>query len=93
MNDFSLVKAALTELYSNLSYITLSGARYSSFDAAAELTEEYFFYLKKEEIQKLRESEDSHAKNVYNTNKGRLFEDPLDTVIGILDVADIEHKK
>ena len=47
MNDFSLVKAALTELYSNLSYITLSGARYSSFDAAAELTDRIFFLLKK----------------------------------------------
>ena len=47
MNDFSLVKAALTELYSNLSYITLSGARYLSFDAAAELTDRIFFLLKK----------------------------------------------
>lgn len=53
--------------------------------------------LKKETIQNIRESEESHARNAYNINKGRLFqpktEDPLNTVIDVLDDPTVEHKK
>ena len=53
--------------------------------------------LKKETIQNIRESEESHARNACNINKGRLFqpktEDPLNTFIDILDNPTVEHKK
>lgn len=53
--------------------------------------------LKKETIQNIRESEESHARNAYNINKGRLFqpktEDALNTFIDILDNPTVEHKK
>ena len=53
--------------------------------------------LKKETIQNIRESEESHARNAYNINKGRLFqpktEDPLNTFIDILDNPTVKHKK
>ena len=37
-NDFSLIKNALTELYSNLFYITLSGDRGFNFDVVSHMT-------------------------------------------------------
>ena len=97
INDFSITKNAPTELYSNLSYITLSGARDLSFDAVANLTGKISFLLEKETIQNIRENEESHARNAYNINKGRLFqpkaEDSLDTAKDILDHPTVEHKK
>ena len=74
INDFSITKNAPTELYSNLSYITLSGARDLSFDAVADLTGKISFLLKKETIRIIRESEESNARNAYDINKGRLFQ-------------------
>ena len=97
INDFSLIKMPLLNFISNLSYITLSDARDLSFDALADLTGKISFLLKKETIQNIRESEESHARNAYNINRGRLFqpktEDPLDTFIDILDDPTVEHKK
>ena len=96
-NDFSLIKNARTELYSNLSYITLSGAREFDFNAVSNLTARLSFLLKQATITNLKETEKSHRRDAYNINKGRLFEpkieDPLDTVIEILDDPYAEHKK
>ena len=45
----------------------------------------------------IKEREESHARNTYSINKGRLFllktEDPLDEVIDILDDEFVGHKK
>ena len=45
----------------------------------------------------IKKREESHVRNPYNINKGRLFalktEDPLDEVIDILDDEFVEHKK
>ena len=96
-NDFSLIKNAPTEIDSNLSYITLSGAREFNFNAVSDLTARLSILLKQATLQNVRETENSHARNAYNINKGRLFvpkiEDPLDTVIEILDDTNVEHKK
>ena len=97
INDFALIEKALTELYSNLSYITLSGARDLSLDDLADLTGKISFLLKNETIRNIRKSEESHARNAYSINKVRLFqpktEDPLNTVIDVLDDPTVEHKK
>ena len=96
-NDHSLIKSALTELYSNLSYITLSGARDFRFEAVSNLTAKISFLLKQTTLQNMTKTEIDHIKSAQNIKNGRLFvpktEDPLDTVIEILDDPNVEHKK
>ena len=96
-NDHSLIRNATTELYSNLSYMTLSGARDFQFDAVSDLIAHVSFLLKKATVEnnKMREIENQViAKKI---NNGRIFEskieDPLDDVIEIIDLPDPEHKK
>ena len=45
--DISIPKMAITELYRNLSYRTLSGARDFSFDSVSDLTSGINFKIKK----------------------------------------------
>ena len=96
-NDHSLIKSALTELYSNLSYITLSGARDFRFEAVSNLNAKISFLLKQTTLQNMTKTEIDHIKSAQNIKNGRLFvpktEDPLDTVIEILDDPNVEHKK
>ena len=95
-NDFSLIKKALTELYSNLSYITLRGARDFDFNALSDSTAKIPFLLKAATRSNIAELEKSDIENAYNINKDRLFvpkkEDPLDVVIDILG-EQVQHKK
>lgn len=92
-----MIKNSLTELYSNLSYITHSSARYFDFNAVSDLTTKISYLLKSATILYIKEREESHAQNAHNINKGRLFvlkrEDPLDSVIDILDDDFVKHKK
>ena len=94
--DLSLIKKALTELYSNLPYITISGARDFDFTALSDLTAKNFILLKAATRLNIQDMEKSDIQNAYNINKERLFvpkkEDPLDVVIDILDEP-VEYKK
>ena len=92
-----MIKNAISELYYNLGYETLSGARNFNFDVVSDLTETLSFLLKHASLgnKKLREIEnESLAKKI---NDGRTFElkikDPLDNVFEIIDLPDVEHKK
>ena len=80
-----------------MSYITLSGARDFDFNAVSDLTSKISYILKAATNLNIQEREESHAQNVYNINKDRLFvpkvEEHLDTVIDILDDEYVEHKK
>ena len=96
-NDHSLIKSATTELYYNLSYMTLSGARDFKFDAVSDLTARLSILLKHANLRnkKMREIENEvMAKKI---NDDRIFEpkieDLLDDVIEIIDQPDPEHKK
>ena len=96
-NDHSLIKNTTTELYYNLSYMTLSGGRGFRFDDISDLTARLSILLKHATLgnNKLREiGNENLAKKI---NEERIFEpkieDPLDEVIEIIDVPDIEHKK
>ena len=96
-NDHSLIKNTTTEHYYNLSYMTLSGGRDFRFDDISELTARLSILLKHATLgnNKLREiGNENLAKKI---NEERIFEpkieDPLDEVIEIIDVPDIEHKK
>ena len=61
-NDHSLTKNVLTELYSILSYITLSGARDFRFEAVSDLVVELLFLLKQATLKKIKETEKTHIQ-------------------------------
>ena len=92
-----LTKNALTELYSNISYITPSGVRDFRFEAVSDLVAKLSFLWKQATSQNIEETEKAHIQNTININDGLLFnpkiEDPLDIVTKILDDPDAEHKK
>ena len=96
-NDHTLIKNATSELYSNLSYLTLSGAREFQLGVVSDLTARLSFLLKQASLgnQKLREIENQTIAQTIN--KGRIFEpkieDPLDDVLETIDQPDSEHKK
>ena len=96
-NDQTLTKNAISELYYNLSYSTLSGARDFKFEGVSDLTARLSFLLKQATLgnQKLREIENEQAARLINekTVFEPKIEDPLDDVIEIIDLPDVEHKK
>ena len=96
-NDQSLIKNAISELYYNIGYETLSGARNFNFDAVSDLTARLSILLKHATLgnRKLREIENEALAQ--KINSGRTFEpkikDSLDDVIEIIDMPDVEHNK
>ena len=96
-NDYSLIKNATTELYSNLSCMTLSGARDFRLKVASDLTAKISFLLRKATLQNHKMREIEQEVTAEKINNDRLFtpksENPLDGVVEILDNPDIEHKK
>ena len=62
-NDHSLIKSALMELYSKLSYITLSGARDFRFEAVSDLAAKISFLLKQSTLQNIKKTEIDHIKS------------------------------
>ena len=95
-NNQSLIKNALSEIYYNLGYSTLSGARNLNFDAVSDLTARLSILLKHATLgnRKMREIENEVLAQ--KINGGRVFEpkieDPLDDVVEIIDVPDVDHK-
>ena len=96
-NDQSLIKNGISELYFNLGYSTLSGDRDFNFDAVSDLTASLSILLKHATLgnQKIREIENEVLAQ--KINGGRVFEpkteDPLDDVVEVIDVPDVDHKK
>ena len=95
-NDQSLTKNAISELYYNRSYMTLSGGRDFRLEALRDLTARLSFLLKHATLgnKRLREIENENlAKKI---NEDRIFEvkieDPLDGVLEVTDAPDLEHK-
>lgn len=95
-NDFGQITRALTELYQNLSYITLSGTRDFDFTAISDLTARIIYLTKSAARSNIAEIEKEDIENVYKINNNVSFvpktENPLNVVIDILE-EDIEHKK
>ena len=96
-NDHSLIKNATTELYANLSYSTLSRARDFRFEAVSDLTSTISFLLKKDTLKNLKQREIEQLATSQRLNNNRLFtpktEDPLETVIEIMEDPNVVHKK
>ena len=95
-NDFAIVKKALTELYQNLSYITLCGARDFEFTAVSDLVAKISFLLKSATRSNIDKMEKIIIRYAHNINKNYSLvpktEDHLDVVIDILD-ENTERKK
>ena len=86
-HKLELVKQATTELYKNLSYTTLSGAKPLDFQAISDLIGELSFFIKSFTVQNKRQKEIEMKKIAKTINDGRIFNpvinDPLDVVIEI----------
>ena len=95
--DLYLIKNATTELYKNLSYMTLSGARNLEFEAVSDFIARLSVIIKGNTIQNINNTEDENISLAEQINAGRIFDpvvnDPLDDVIEIMDVPQPEHKK
>ena len=96
VNDFSQIKNALTELYQNLSYITLSGARDFEFSAVFDLAARISYLIKVATLSNIKQMERVDRENAYKINESVSFisktEIPLEAVIDVIG-EDIEHKK
>ena len=96
-NDHTLMKNAILELYQNLSYMTLSGARDFQFDAISDLTARLSVLLKHVTLGNKRLREIENEQITKKTNEERVFEpkieDPVDDVLEIINMPDLEHKK
>ena len=95
--DLKFIKNATTELYKNLSYMSLSGARNFKFDAVSDFIAYLSFIIKRNTIEnnkRIQIEEEMLAKKI---NDGRLFEpkisDPLEDVTEIMDKPEPKHKK
>ena len=95
--DLKFIKDATTELYKNLSYMSLGGAINFESDAVSDFIAHLSFIIKGNTIknnEKRQLENDLLAKKI---NDGRIFEpkiqDSLDDVIEIFDEPNPEHKK
>ena len=69
VNDFTQIKNALTELYQNLSYITLSGAREFEFSAVSDLVARISYLIKAATLANKDQMEKTDIENAYKINE------------------------
>ena len=95
--DLIYVKHATTELYRNLSYMTLSGGRQLEFQAASDLIGQLSFAIKSSTVQNLKQKEIENESLPKKINEDRIFtpkiNNPLDDVMEILEDPNVDHKK
>ena len=95
-NDLTQIKNALTELYQNLSYITLIGAREFEFSAVSDLVARISYLIKAATLANKDQMEKADKENAYKVNECVSFvpktEKPLDVVIDVIG-EDIKYKK
>ena len=95
--DLQYIKDATTELYKNLSYMTLSGARNLEFDAVSDFIARLSFIIKGNTVKNLKQRQIDNELLAKKLNDSRIFEpkiqNPLDDFIEIIDEPNPEHKK
>ena len=95
--SLELVKTATTELYKNLSYMTLSGRRQFSFDGVSDLVARLSFSIKSFTSLNQKQAQIEREKLAKKINDGRIFipkiNNPLDDVSEIMDDPNVEYKK
>ena len=72
--DKSVPKSAITELYKNLSYKTLSGARYLDFQAVSDLILEVNFQIKRSTLLNRKTEEEDNEHNLKTKEERGFFE-------------------
>ena len=95
--DIVYVKQATTELYRNLSYMTLSGRRELEFQAVSDLIGQFSFALKLSTVRNIKQKEIENESLARKINDDRIFKSkinkPLDDVMEVLEDPNVEHKK
>ena len=95
--DLEFIKDATTELYKNIFYMSLSGARNFEFDAVSDFIAHLSFAIRGNTIKNTKRRQEEHDLLAKKINDGRIFEpkiqNPLEDVIEILDDPNPEHKK
>ena len=71
--DKSIPKSAITELYKNLLYETLSGARDFNFQAVSDLVSEVSFQIKRLTVLNRKKKEEKHNKSNLQIQEERDF--------------------
>ena len=71
--NISILKYALTELYKNLSYKTLSGARHLEFEAISDLVGEISFQIKKSTLLNIKRKEEQDKESSLDIKKSHDF--------------------
>ena len=95
----SIPKYAITELYKNLSYETLSGERDLEFEAISDLIGEMSFKIKNSTLSNIkRKSEQDKESNLDIKKSHDLFEEPTESEIFKEELEedlykDLEHEK
>ena len=91
------VKNTTTELYKNLSYMTLSGGRQLELQVVSDLVAELPFAIKSFTTQNQKQREIENEILAKRINDGCIFtpniNNPLDDVIEIIDDPNAKHKK
>ena len=95
--SLELVKTATTELYKNLSYMTLGGRRQFSFDGVSDLVARLSFSIKSFTSLNQKQAQTEREKLAKKINDGRIFipkiNNPFDDVSEIMDDPNVEYKK
>ena len=96
-NDLIYINNATTELYKNLSYMTLSGNRGLELQAVSDFIGQLSFIIKSYTVQNLNQREIENELLAKKINEESIFEpkisNPLDDVIEIMGESNFEHKK
>ena len=94
--DKSIPKSAITELYKNLSYETLSGARDLDFQAISDLISEAIFQIKRLTLlNRKRKEEKDNEGNLKIKEERNFFERPDQFEVELVDYLfkNLEYKK
>ena len=94
--NISILKYALTELYKNLSYETLSGARDLEFEAISDLVGEISFQIKNSTLLNIKRKEEQDKESILDIKKSHdFFEEPEKFEKELEEdlYKDLEHKK
>ena len=94
--DKSILKSTITELYKNLSYEILSGARDLNFQAVSDLILEENFQIKRSNLSnRKRKEEEDNKSNLKIKGKRHFFERPNQFGEELVEdlFKPLEHKK
>ena len=92
----SAPKYALTELYRNLSYETLSGTKNLEFESVSHVISEMSFFIKRSTLANIKRKEKEDEKSIQEIEKTRHFvENPVEFSEEVIDglFKNLEHKK